>query len=51
MDMFYSLICQDITTLAAAREYSWFGPNTTVSSNQAIRIYAAASVAMSQMRG
>ena len=36
------------STLAAAREYPLFGQNTTVSSNQAIRIYAAASVPMSQ---
>jgi hypothetical protein len=35
-------------TLAAAREYPLLGQNTTVSSNQAIRIYAAASVGMSQ---
>jgi hypothetical protein len=33
--------------LAAARECPLLGENTTVSANQAIRIYAAASVGMS----
>jgi hypothetical protein len=39
----YPLRLWDIATLAAAREYPLFGQNTTISSNQAIRIYAAAS--------
>ena len=37
-------------TLAAARQYLLLGENTTVSANQAIRIYAAASVGMSEPR-